>query len=319
MNRSGLKAPASIKARNLTQQYGGVTGYSALWYPQTKEDGWLTTIKSYVMEMIATFDFVFLTVYAVVTSVLGTNDSMIRSLVVAIVGGGSYFMVTGWLRKPDEELPRHASWTVTLAKTAVMRFGLIHALIYLVAQFLGLLLAAALLSELGFQTGPGPAGVLDVYVPQNEVYVNDFAGRHWLAEILASFAIVFSMLYNHMAGVEKDKEGEYEYVRGGEVMASLARTAFTLLFFRVGHWTFDPVVYLGGLLTTCFKGTCLSATTAAQYGAAFYLLVPMIGMVVAVLFYLLGVLLSGGVSDRKSNDTEKTGRQIHQQYVKLAE
>lgn len=317
--RPGMKAPASIKARNLEQQYGGGNGYSALWYPQTKTDSWLVTVKSYVMEMLAMFVFAFLTVYSVVTAVLGTSDSMIRSLVVAIVAGGSYFMVTGWLRKPDEELPRHASWTVTLGKTAVMRFGLIHALIYLIAQFLGLLIAAALLYELGYQTGPGPTGVLEVYIPQTEVYVNDFAGRHWLAEILASFAIVFSMLYNHMAGVEKENEGEY--IRGGEIMASLARTAFTLLFFRVGHWTFDPAVYLAGLFATCFNGTCLSATTATQYGAAFFLLVPLIGMIVAIVFYLLGVLLSGGVGMRKSNGggNATAERQIHTQYVKLAE
>lgn len=320
----GMKAPASIKAKNLTQQYGGVNSYSALWYPQTKEDSWLITLKSNVMELLATFVFVFLTVYAVVTSVLGTGDSMIRSLVVAIVSGGSYFMVTGWLRKPDEELPRHASWTVTLGKAAVMRFGFLQALFYWISQFIGTLLAACLLYVLGFQTGNPVVGVLEAYVPQTEVYLTDSAGRHWFAEIIASFAIVFSMLYNHMAGVER--ENEIEHVRGGEIMASLARTAFTLLFFRVGHWTFDPIVYLGGLLTTCFHGTCLSGTagtlaTGIQYPAIFFLLVPFIGMIVAILFYLLGVLLSGGVGMRKSNGggTATAGRQIHTQYVKLAE
>ena len=103
------------------------------------------------MEFVATLVFTFLTVFSVVTAIDSGADTAIRSILIGLVGCGSYYMVTGWLRMPESELPRHASWLVTVSQMAVFRFGVFHGLFYLTMQLIGAIAAAGIL----FGFGPG--------------------------------------------------------------------------------------------------------------------------------------------------------------------
>jgi hypothetical protein len=313
----GLKAPGSINANSLTDQYAnnGKDNFlgALLWAPTHKtEMRFITFIKSYLMEFVAMTVFAFLLLFAVVSAVNNSADMALRSILVALVGSGSYYMITGWLRKPDEELPRHGGWTVTLSYALVLRFGIFHSLIYMVVHVLGALTASGLLSAFGVG-----ASTPEVWVPQ----LVDTVARSWAAEIIGTTLIVFSLLYNHMAGVDQDNEGTHR--RDGEVMASAMRLVATLIFFRLGHFTFEPALYLAGLFTTCWNGGCLSDTSAAHLSAGFFLGVPLIGVIIAVALYILGVVLSATYDQKKLQAKGATfkavDRNIHAQYSKLAE
>lgn len=314
-NKTSLQAPSSIKAQGFMDQYKNDSEDKAspwLWAPSHNTGiTWMTQIKSYIMEMVATLVFTFLLVFSVVSATIASPDTAVRSILVGLVGFGSYYMVTGWLRKPDSELPRHAGWLVTVSQMAVFRFGILHGLFYLVAQFVGALVAAALL------LGLGDGGNPERWVPQ----LADTVGRAWLAEIIGAFAIIFSLLYNHMAGVPTNEEDNHR--RDGEVMASVMRGVATLVFFRLGNWTFEPVVYLAGLFASGYNGGFLSDSSANHLSAAFFILVPMIGMVIAVLLYLLlGAAMTGDQGKgrvAKGVRLMPSEKQIHTQYVKLAE
>lgn len=285
-NNNNLRAPESIKAQNLQDQYtnnDGNTVGAILWAPTHKKPIHVVPlIKSYVMELIGSFFMIFFTVFSVVSAVNGSADTAVRSLLVAITAGGSYFMVTGWLRKPDEELPRHASWLVTLFYMFTLRFGLFHSLIYLAVQTIGALAASGVLSALG----PG-AATEEVWIPQ----LVGTSTQSWCAEIFATGLILFSLGYNHMGG--NPSEEEDSQLRHGETMASLMRAVATLVFFRLGHFTFDPAIYLGGLFSSCWNSGCLSSETGLHLSAGFFIGVPFIGLIAAILFYLVGVALSG--------------------------
>jgi glycerol uptake facilitator-like aquaporin len=327
-----LKAPDSIRATSVADQYetvgkaGGFTHF--LWAPHaTRSVRFLSLLKSYVMELIGSFFFVFFTVFSVVSAYNGTAagpaDDVLRSILVAICAGGSYFMVTGWLRKPDDELPRHASWLVTLFYMLTWSFGAIHSLIYLIAQLLGALAASGILWELGTGTlGP------EVWIPARGAGAT--IGAAWFAELVGTALILFSLGYNHKAGVETDDEDKEGARRLGETMASLMRAVATLVFFRLGHWTFEPIVYLGGLFATCWTGSCLSNDTGMHYGLGIFLGVPFLGLLLAVVLYLVGLLLSTKDygKQRKAKVPEgkrvpglyeEAGKSIHTQYTKVSE
>lgn len=333
-----LKAPDSIRAANLREQYETPEGSSVLrhlfWAPHdNKKIRLLTILKSYVMELIGSFFFVFFTVFSVVSAYNGTTtgpgsdaDGAIRSILVAICAGGSYFMVTGWLRKPDEEMPRHASWLVTLFYTFTYRFGIFHTVAYLVMQLGGALIASGILWELG--TGVfGPT----VWIPARGTGAT--IGAAWFAELVGTALILFSLGYNHMGGSPNAEEDDSR--RLGETMASLMRAVATLVFFRVGHWTFEPAVYLGGLFATCWTGSCLSADTANYYGLGIFLGVPFLGLLLAVVLHLVMVGLStkpasdtghksrankaGLYTDERAAQLDQMGKSIHTQYTKMSE
>jgi hypothetical protein len=322
MLRSGLKAPASIKANGLADQYkDGNTSSAWLWAPTHLEDSrlsWRTQIKSYVMEMIAMCIFTFCLGFAVVTAVNNGADMALRTLTVAIVAFGSYMMVTGWLRMPEEELPRLASFNLILARLLTLRLGLLHALFYTIAEFVGILLGGALL--VAFGTG---STTVDVWIPS---YAGGI-GASWGAELFGSSFIVMAYLYNYMGGVEHEKEHEFQ--RNGEMAAAVVRGISTLLFFRLGHWTFDPFVYLAGLFATGFASphVFLSDDAATRLSWGFYFGVPLIGMVIGVVVYLLLVFLSYHGEDEKKRIAKGArlvsssigGRVTHTQYTKMAE
>jgi len=314
--KPALQAPSSIKAQSFTEQYNdGTTWQSILWYPtQGEKLTWRTQIKSYIMEFLATLVFTFLTVFSVVTAIDSGADTAIRSILIGLVGCGSYYMVTGWLRMPESELPRHASWLVTVSQMAVFRFGVFHGLFYLTMQLVGAIAAAGIL----FGFGPGFALTAsdENWIPQQV----DNVSRAWFAEIIGSFAIVFSLLYNHMAGVPN--KDEHEHRREGEVMASVMRGLATIVFYRVGNWSFEPVVYLAGLFATGFHNGFLSATSATHLSAAFFILVPMLGMLLAIILYLiLGPGLSNPVGHGRlaKRDVRLEKPIQHTQYVKVSE
>jgi glycerol uptake facilitator-like aquaporin len=322
MLRSGLKAPSSIKANGFADQYKDANTSSAwLWAPTHLKESRLslrTQIKSYLMELVATCIFVFCLGFSVVTAANNGTDMALRSLTVAIVAFGSYMMVTGWLRLPEEELPRLAMWNLTLSRLVTLRLGLFHALFYVVAQFLGMILGACLL--VAFGTG----------ATSEHVYIPSYSGNlvaSWAAELFGSSFIVMAYLYNSMSGVEHEKEHEHQ--RDGEMAAALVRGIFTLLFFRLGHWTFDPVVYLAGLFAAAFSTnptTWLSDTNMTRLSAGFFLGAPLIGMVIGVAVYLFLLFLSYHGDDDKKRIAKGAklvhsvdGRITHTQYTKMNE
>lgn len=282
-----------------------------LWAPTHKKSiRFITLLKSYLMEYLASTIKFFLILFAVVTAVNDTADLALRSILVALVAFGSDYMITGWLRKPDEELPRHGGWVATASYALVLRFGIFHSLIYMTMHVLGALTGSGLLSAFGVG-----ASTPEVYIPQ----LVDTVARSWAAEIIATALIAFSLLYNHMAGVSSDEEDSHR--REGEVMAAAMRGVATLIFFRLGHFTFDPAIYLTGLFATCWNGGCLSATSAAHLSAGFFIGVPFIGVAVAVALYILGVVLSanyGGRARTAKGARLDVERNIHTQYSKTA-
>jgi glycerol uptake facilitator-like aquaporin len=294
-------APKDVGAEHFTHPDGsaslnrsGNLGNAILYAPFDRVGsyaGILTT--GLLMEMIGTFLFSFFT--NMVLTKVGTTvpmDPTLNGFLVAIVSAGTYFMAAGGWRiadkNPENELPRHLSWSISFANVFVLRTGLFVLLGYLVAQTAGSLIAAWLL-----HVWVGPTDIA-LALPPNTISVSLW----WGAEILGSGLIVFSYIYNQYFGGDYYEEIKQ---RGNAVLCTaMVRFGLMIIFFPFHSFYFDPVLYLTTLVGSCTSsGGCVDNIPFAN-APVFYILVPLLGAFIAVLFYYL-FLAIGYVSRRNGN------------------
>jgi hypothetical protein len=198
-------------------------------------------------------------------------SSAVDSLVLGIVGGLSYYYATGFRLQPDEQ-PRHLGWTVTFASMSMFRTGILPGFVYLCAQTGGAALAGVTLWGLSVNLVPGASAA---------TFQTAFG-----YEVLGTFVIVFPLLYNSMLGVPMDEERKN--LRTGQKYASYGRVLATTVLIAGNSYSFEPIIYISGLI-----GFGLLADVNNPYLAspAFYILIPLIGVVAAVVFYYVLLLL----------------------------
>jgi len=287
-----LDAPTKrISAEDWADHSPSTNGYmsSFLWAPFDRYTARMgIVLLGYIMELLGTFLFVLFTNLARQNLPVTNTPGVLlfnaeESLVLGIVAGGMYYLCTGFRLQPDEQ-PRHLSWSVTLAFFLTFRTGLLPAIIYLCAQTGGAALAGVTLWGLGVNIVPGATTVA--------------IGLAFGFEFLGTFVIVFPLLYNMLLGCPVEEERIN--MRNGQTMASLGRVLSTSVFVAANAYSFDAVVYLGGLI-----GFGLLADVNQPYNAspAFFLLVPFAGALAAVIVYYLLLLLF-----KLSTPTKRRGR-----------
>jgi hypothetical protein len=273
----GLDAPTKrVSAESWSDHTPSANGYasSLVWAPFDRVSARVgIVILGYIMELLGTFIFTLFLNLArqnlpPVTTVVGDAT---QTIVLGIVGGGTWYMATGFRLQPDEQ-PRHLSWTVTGASILTFRTGLLPGLIYLCAQTGGAALAGVTLWGLSVKIVPGATTVA----------LATAIGF----EILGTFVIILPLLYNTMLGVPLDEEARN--LRDGQKMAAAGRVLATTALLAGNSYSFDAVVYIAGLI-----GFGLLADSNNPYVAspAIYILVPFAGMLAAVVVYyvLLGL------------------------------
>lgn len=282
-----FNAPDKVGARSFAQsdaQYqnpnGGSWAASLALAPLDRREYHYSIIAlSYIAELLGTFVFVFVVnlAKASITGVMTSVETFLAGTFLGAIGGLTYYLATGWnMDSPDAEyaeLPKHLSWTVTIAYSILFRTGWLLSLFYLLAQTCGALLAAGLLYFLGKGTLPTPLAA-DM-------------GKTWFVEIIGVFFIVFPLLFKHMMGATLTEEDAR--IRNAQYYAAGGRAFATAVFFQFQGYSFEPMVYLAGMVALCTDAGCPN-TTPFGGAPAFYLLVPLLGSLVAVLFYAIALL-----------------------------
>ncbi len=268
---------APMGAETVEGQYKSDGSYwsNFVHYPSNRHSiRWMTLIVSFFNEYIATFGFVFVTVWA--TKLVAPSASLLNGFVLGLVAGGAYYMFSGWQlpkRSIEYELPRHLSISITFAHWLGGRCGIKYAVFYWIFQILGSLTAGALLK------GFGMGFTMTTF---------DTVPYLWGVEILASFFICFGSLYSNYFGIPES--AEKAHTRSGQHHAAGARVLFTTLFLSKYFYSGDFVVYLGGLIGLCTSGGC-PGDDPIFAAPVFYAFVPLIGAAGAgVIFFLLTLI-----------------------------
>lgn len=283
--------PQKIGARSFVKddaQYdhpsGGSFGASLAYAPFDRRSySSAILVVSYLAELLGTFVFAFVVnlAKASITGVMTSVETFLAGTFLGLIGGLAYYLASGWnMDSPNSEyaeLPKHLSWSVSFAYALIMRTGWLVLVGYLVSQTLGSLIAGGLLRFLGAGTVPTPLAT--------------HMSRTWFVEIIGVFIIVFPLLYKHMAGATLKEEDAR--LRNAQMYAAGGRALATAVLFQFQGYSFDAVIYLAGLIGGCnVNGVSGCPNASPFHGApAFYMLVPLLGAVIAVAFYLIVLVL----------------------------
>lgn len=227
-------------------------------------------LVSLMLEILATV------VFTVVTNLahgggLGAN-TLINGAVVGIAAGGSFY-ISSTMYLEGSGMPRYASLTLLVATMILWRTSPLAGLGYIVAQFLGVLIGGAIL----FGIGAYPAAAFPNGAPAWETTIN--AQSYWLAETFGVFCIVLVYLASYMLGTTLEQEREEKRLRRANLYAAATRAVVTMGLYRFQGYVFEPMVYVAGILSTCFAGGACSTNGSA----AFYMLLPLLPTLVAAL------------------------------------
>lgn len=268
------------------------------WAPFDKRTfHWGIAFLSYIAEFLGTFVFVFVVnlAKASITGSLTSVENFLAGTFLGLIGGLTYYLASGWnMDSPNPEyaeLPKHLSWTVSFAYAAVFRTGIIPLVFYLLSQTAGSLMAGGLLNFLQKGTVPtaDPATM----------------GVNWFVEIVGVFFIIFPLLFKHMAGATLVEEDARQ--RNAQFYAAGGRAFATSIFFQFQGYSFDSMVYLGGLVGLCTTATGCPTETPFGGSVVFYLLVPLLAVFIAVAFYALVLLLVNTVMWTPKQRTRRRG------------
>jgi hypothetical protein len=299
--------PAGLKSKNrssidglyMTDQalrseeaYGVPWWKTALFAPYDHKPSTVAAhIVGPVMELVGTMIMVL--VFNLVRANIA-GDPLISALVLGIVSGVTYYTITGWhtrhnTAEGDNELPRHLGWTYSLANLLTVRTGLVIFVVYAAMQLLGALFAALIMSVMGVGAGVLPP-VLAGGTLENTMYGLEFLG---------TFAITFTLIYNHYMGVAPEEE--HSRLREAQLLTALTRGVVTVAFSAYGIFYFEPTLYLGAYWSQCITaGTC-----PASQPWGFYVFFPWVGAVAAPVFFWLILALYAGCSSRKTSAARK--------------
>lgn len=285
-----FNAPQKIGARSFAgsnPQYGnpsgGGIGASIAYAPFDRRNySYSIILLSYVAELLGTFVFAFVVnlAKASITGTMSSVETFLAGTFLGLIAGLSYYLAAGWnMDVPDAnyaELPKHLSWSVSIAYFLVMRTGAVVLIGYLVSQTAGSAIAGGLLRFLGSGT-----------IPTADA---QHMGRTWFVEIIGVFMIIFPLLYKHLAGATLAEEDNRR--RNAHLYAAGGRAIATAVLFQFQGYSFDPVIYLAGLIGSCNSGGNTGCPNASPFSGAvaFYVLVPLLGAVIASAFYALVLL-----------------------------
>lgn len=286
------KAPKAIEAETFADHFGTISNdrrvntsedktpflNTFLYAPYDRKQTYPGTIAmSLLMELIGTLVFVLFSNLARLAA--NGTSVLLDGAVLGLVMGGTYYMATGWrlhLDQEQNELPRHLSWSVSFGYFLVLRTGLVIMLAYLFVQTLGSLIAGGILYGIGAGVVPAPL-IANLHIT-------------WGFEILGSAIIVFTLLYNHLLGGTYADEDVNQ--RPAQELASFARALFVTVAYQFQVYSLDAVVYLGGLIGLCTGSGCPDALPFHN-APVFYLLVPLLGAVIAAIVYVLLLCVYG--------------------------
>lgn len=276
------RKPASVGAESYSGLEGGDKalvnesfGATLLWAPFERQGSYAGILfTGLFMELLGTLVFSFFT--NMVVSKVGTVDPTLNGFLVAIVSAGTYFMAAGGWRVNTSpgynELPHHLSLSVTFANFLVCRTGILILLLYWTAQFLGALCGGGLL--LAFLNGP------NAVLP-----ITTNAHIYWGAEIFGAGVICLVLLFNQYFGGTYQEEIDSR--KNAVLNASMARFFLMVVFFPLGTYYFDGVLYIAAVIGTCVGATCTNGLPMPG-APAFYTLVPLLGAAgAALVFYFL--------------------------------
>lgn len=325
MSSSGtFDAPDRARERKSNKTIGAraYAGKASSQYQHPNDGTWLEqmafaplTRRSYhgaiialngVAIILATFFFTFAVnlAKAAVTGPMSSVELLLAGAVVGIVSGVAKYMATGWnMNVPDPdfaELPIMVTWTAPFAMALVFRMGWLLVPGYWLCQTIGSLIAGGLLGFLNLGTLPTPVAT-DI-------------GQTWFVEIIGVILIVFPRLFKHLAGASLQEEDARK--RTGDLYAAGGRALATTILFQRQGYSFDPMVYLAGLIGLCDSSGCPNATPF-EGAPAFYLLVPFIGVLISVVLYLVALAFVSCVG-RRTQDRTKMNRDS-QQFPTAAE
>ena len=276
------RKPASVGAETFNGPEGGDRalknesfGATLLWAPYERQGSYAGILfTGLFMELLGTLVFTFFTVMvASKTGSVVAMDPTLNGFLIAIVSAGTYFMAAGGWRVNTSpgvnELPRHLSLSVTFANFLVLRTGFLILILYWTAQVLGALCGGGLL--LAFLSGPNALLPLATSAP-----------IFWGAEIFGAGVICLVLLYNQYFGGSYQEEVDSR--KNAVLNASLARFALMVVFFPLGTYYFDGVLYIAAVIGTCVGATCTNGLPMPG-APAFYTLVPLLGAAAAALVY----------------------------------
>jgi len=248
-------------------------------------------------------------IVTLVRGVTASGNSILNGFMVGIAYAATYY---GIHQLPCQvSLRRHLNWGVSLAYLVIDEIGIPGWVMYACVQTLGGILGGFLISGLpvlgvGDVVGPAvTAPFTSVTVPVPIVSVTTF-GYAFGMEFFGTFFIIFSLLAGEFWGTKTGNEtvlgNNYE---NGTRIASVLILAFTTALYSIQTYTFNNVVYLGGLFAglgqtgirsisnAACSGDQIYANTVMPGGAAwaFYLFVPGLAGLTAGLVYYVFVAL----------------------------
>ncbi len=260
---------------------------------------WITVVSLF-WELSATALFVFFTILAFSGNTAETNR-VLAGLLVGLISGGTLYLVFG-LHSKQDKIPRHVMWTVTAFHMVLLKTGLLAGLILMAVQTIGALIAA------GFLWWIGVADTVLASYPAGQPLIID-----WFIEVLAVAVGLLVYFAYHLHGTSRAEVEDQR--RDAQFYFAASRAAFTAVLLQRGLYSFEPLVYLGGLVATCTGGVC---TTEAPFGAApaFFLLVPFLGVAIAALIAIIALAMNGVEEIRKRRNGGSAAANAEQRISK---
>lgn len=282
------------------EKAGSSTPIDVLFRPLNRNNNAWITVVSIFWEISASALFTFFTILAFSGNNAETNR-VLAGFLVGVISGGTLYLVFG-LNSKQDVIPRHVMWTVTLFHVVLMRTGPIAGIILMVAQAAGAFIAAAFLWWMATTNT-----VLAVYPGAPT------AALIWFYELLGVSVCLIVYFCFHMNGT--DRAEEYEKRRTAQMWLAATRAGFLTVLLQNGLYSFEPLVYLAGLIATCGNpaGSACADTVPIPNAPAFFIMVPWIGVIIAAFLSIVGLIFNnwyGFRSGEDRNDESNIGRNI---------
>lgn len=244
------------------------------WLNPFYKGTWGEFIVFCLTEIFCAFLFVLITLLAY-SGLIAQPDRILAGLLLGAISGGAYYLLTG-LPTGNRHYRLHLGWLTTAPTILTFHIGPMAGVVYMALDVIGAVIAAGVLTAI--QHG----GYAVVTLPSTAAGTN--LSVTWGTEIAGSLIIVLAMVY--VQYLNTTHKQEKEMTRTSQWYFAAARGTLTAIFLQFNSWVWEPVIYIGGVLKTCFDGAC---TPDVPFGAApsFYILVPFIGIASALAVYYL--------------------------------
>lgn len=235
----------------------GLTGkYEMPSMSEIAFSGFMELVGSFLLAIIVTL----------VRAVASTGNPILDGLLVGVAYAGTYYFVQMWPKV--HALRRHLNWGVSLLYWMLNEIGLLGFLFYGSIQLLGAFLGGWFVGGLPIIPGgiatpvAGAAAIAASTVPAPLSTITNFGyalGLEFLGGFIILFALAAGEFYaTDMETLEKNHER-------GVTLATAATLVLCTAFYSVQSYTYNQVVYWGGL----FAGTNQAGLRAVAASASF--------------------------------------------------